>query len=27
LTLLDESVVRLRGDDTTRIGVALAWIF
>jgi len=27
LTLLDESVARLPGDDATRFGVALAWIF
>lgn len=27
LTLLDDSVVRLPGGATTRIGVALAWIF
>ena len=27
LALLDEGVVRLPGDDTTRIGVALAWVF
>lgn len=26
LTLLDEGVVRLPGDDTTRIGIAFAWI-
>jgi hypothetical protein len=27
LALLDENVVRLPGDDATRVGVALAWIF
>jgi len=27
LTLLDEGVVRLPGDVSTRIGVELAWIF